>query len=338
VLDPLALTRRFIDIPSVTGDELAMAEASAACLREIGFDVRMHLVAPGRSNVLAMLDPPRVLLCTHLDTVPPHFPARDAGEYIYGRGACDTKGILAAMLAAAERLVASKVRDVGLLLVVGEETDSVGAKRANTEIDLPSVRYTVVGEPTESAFAVAQKGGFKWTVRVTGRAAHSGYPELGQSAILELVRILNLVGAADWGHDPELGPGTANIGVVNGGLRANIVPARAEAEIFVRVVDTADAVRERVRRILASAVLPVEWSEETSNDPQRLTTMPGERTTVVAFNTDVPHLGRFGARLLVGPGSILDAHGAEERIGKAELMAAVDLYVRTAQYLRTRPD
>ncbi len=330
------MTHRFIDIPSVTGDELAMAEASAACLREIGFDVRLYPVAPGRSNVLATLDPPCVLLCTHLDTVPPHFPARDAGDFIYGRGACDTKGILAAMLAAAERLVAAKVRDVGLLLVVGEETDSLGAKRANVDIDLPSVRYTVVGEPTESAFAVAQKGGFKWTVRVTGRAAHSGYPELGQSAILELVRILNLVRDADWGHDPVLGPGTANIGVVHGGLRANIVPAWAEAEIFVRVVDTADAVRERVRRILSSAALPVEWTEETSNDPQRLASVPGERTTVVAFNTDVPHLPRFGTRLLVGPGSILDAHGAEERIGKAELLAAVELYVRTALHLRAR--
>ncbi len=334
MLDPLALTRRFIDIPSVTGDELAMAEASAACLREIGFNVQLLPAAPGRPNVLATLDPPRVLLCTHLDTVPPHFPARDQGDYIYGRGACDTKGILAAMLAAAERLVESKVRDVGLLLVVGEETDSLGAKRANADIDLPSVRYTVVGEPTESAFAVAQKGGFKWTVRVTGRAAHSGYPELGQSAVLELLRILNVVRDADWGHDPELGAGTANIGVVQGGLRANIVPARAEAEIFVRVVDTADAVRERVRRILADSTLPVEWHEETSNDPQRLATVPGEPTTVVAFNTDVPHLGRFGARLLVGPGSILDAHGAEERIGKAEVLSAVDLYVRTALYLR----
>lgn len=199
MLDPLALTRRFIDIPSVTGDESAMAEAAAAVLRGIGFDVQFHLAAPGRPNVLATLDAPRVLLCSHLDTVPPFFPARDEGDYIYGRGACDTKGILAAMAGAAERLVQSGVRDVGLLWVVGEETDSIGAKCANADLQLPDVRFTLVGEPTESKYALAQKGGLKWTLRVHGAAAHSGYPERGQSAIDELVRLIGVVNGTDWG-------------------------------------------------------------------------------------------------------------------------------------------
>jgi acetylornithine deacetylase len=336
VLDPIALARRFIDIPSVTGDERAMAEASAAILRESGFVVRLHEAAPNRPNVVATAGEPRVLFCTHLDTVPPHFPAREHGDLLYGRGACDTKGILAAMLAAAERLLHDGVRDVGLLLVVGEETDSIGAKRANAEIDLPSVRYTVVGEPTESKFAVAQKGGFKWTLKVQGQAAHSGYPERGKSAIDELLRLATQVKETDWGHDPVLGDGTVNVGVVRGGLRANIVAESAELEAFVRVVDSADAVRERVRRIAGAARLPVVWSEETSNDPQRLDAVPGEPTTVVAFNTDVPHLGRFGRRLLVGPGSILVAHGPDEHIAKHEITSAVDLYVRAATFLRDR--
>jgi acetylornithine deacetylase len=334
VIDPVELARRFIDIPSVTGDEQAMAAASAQALRDIGYDVRLHRVAPDRPNVVATLDPPRILLCTHLDTVPPHFPARDAGDALFGRGACDTKGILAAMLAACERLVADGVRDVGLLLVVGEETDSIGAKRANVEVDLPDVRYTIVGEPTESKFALAQKGGFKWTLRVQGRAAHSGYPEMGRSAIVELLRLLSLVQAADWGHDPDLGPATANIGTIRGGLRANIVPELAEAEIFVRVADSAAAVRQRVEAIVAASTLPVEWSEDTANDPQRLDAVPGEPTTVVAFNTDVPHLSRFGRRLLVGPGSILDAHGPQEHIRKQDIADAVDLYVRAVRHLR----
>lgn len=338
MLDPVALASRLIDIPSVTGDERACAEASAAVLRDIGFDVRLDPVAPDRPNVLATLGAPRVLLCTHLDTVPPYFPARRDGDLLYGRGACDTKGILAAMLGAAEALVAEGVRDVGLLLVVGEETDSIGAKRANESLDLPSVRYTVVGEPTESQFAVAQKGGFKWTVRITGQAAHSGYPERGRSAILALLELLAAVRDADWGRDPELGPGTANIGIVRGGLRPNIVPERAEAEIFVRVVDSAAAVRERVRRLVAGVELQVEWSEDTSNDPQRLMSVPGEPTTVVAFNTDVPHLTRFGKRLLVGPGSILDAHGSQEKIDVRELLAAVDLYRRAVLHLRSLPE
>ena len=336
MIDPIEWTRRFIDIPSVTGDEEAMTASAASLLRAIGFDVRLQPVAAHRDNVIATLDSPRVLLCTHLDTVPPFIPAREDADTIYGRGACDTKGILAAMAAAAERLVADGVRDVGLLLVVGEETDSIGAKTANAELDLGPVRYTIVGEPTESQFARAQKGGFKFTLRVQGRAAHSGYPERGQSAVLELMRLLAIVRDTDWGHDSELGAATANIGTVRGGLRANIVPERAEAEVFVRVVDSADAVRGRIAAIAAVADLPLEWSEDTANDPQRLLVPDGEPSTVVAFNTDVPHLSRFGQRLLVGPGSILDAHAPHEQIRKRDIVAAVDLYVHTVQRLRGR--
>jgi acetylornithine deacetylase len=338
MLDPVQLAARFVDIPSVTGDEAAMAEASAATLRAIGFEVVLQPVAPNRANVLATLEAPRVLLCTHLDTVPPHLPARQDGDALWGRGACDAKGILAAMIAAAERLVSAGVRDVGLLLVVGEETDSIGARHANATLDLPEVRYTIVGEPTSSAFALAQKGGLKWTVRVRGEAAHSGYPEQGRSAVLALLDLLREVRDADWGHHPVLGAGTANIGVVRGGLRANIVPEQAEAEIHVRVVDDVAAVRERVQAIVARASLPAEWTEETANDPQQLESVPGEPTTVVAFNTDVAHLSRFGKRLLVGPGSILEAHSAREHIGHRELRAAVDLYERAVRHLLSRRD
>lgn len=336
MLDAAELTRRFIDIPSVTGDECAIAETAASQLREIGCNVQLFPAAPGRPNVIATVGSPRVLLCTHLDTVPPHFPARDAGGWIYGRGACDTKGILAAMFVAAERLMNEGCVDFGLLLVVGEETDSVGAKHANAHLDLPHVRFTIVGEPTSSAFALAQKGGFKFTVRSRGTAAHSGYPERGHSALWPLLEFLQRVRTAEWGHDAVLGDGTANVGVVRGGLRANIVPASAEAEVFVRVVDDVDAVRARVERLVKGSDLA--WTEETSNDPQHLFVLPDMPTTVVAFNTDVPHLSRFGQRLLVGPGSILDAHGDEERIEIRELHAAVDLYSRTVRELLRRAE
>jgi acetylornithine deacetylase len=336
VLDPKPLAVRFIDIPSVTGDEGRMADAAAEVLRQIGFEVRLDAAAPGRPNVLGLLDEPRVLLCTHLDTVPPHFPAREDGDWLYGRGACDTKGILAAMLSAADALKHNGVRDFGVLLVVGEETDAIGARHANATLDLPRVRYTVVGEPTESRFARAQKGGFKFTVRVHGQAAHSGYPERGSSASLQLLDLLQHVRNTDWGSSPVLGPGSANIGVIRAGRAANVVPDTAEAHVFVRVVDSADAVRERVESIVARATLPVEWSEDTSNDPQELETLPGEPETVVSFNTDVPHLTRFGHRLLVGPGSILVAHGPEERIALSEMRSAVDLYQRTVVRLLER--
>ena len=336
-MDVVKLARSFVDIPSPTGEEGRMAEASAAVLRDAGFDVQLLGVAAGRANVLATSAAPRVLLCTHLDTVPPHIPAREDEDWLYGRGACDAKGIVAAMTVAAASLAGEGVRDVGLLFVVGEETDSVGAKHANAELSLPSVRYTVVGEPTDSRCARAQKGGLKFTLRVRGTAAHSGYPEQGRSAIAALLDVLQAVRDADWGEDAELGRGTANIGTVRGGRAANVVPDRAEAEIHVRIVDSVEATRERIAALVASATLPAEWTEETSNDPQRLLVLPGVPETVVAFNSDVAYLQRFGPRILVGPGSILVAHGPDEKVAKAELRAAVDLYRRAVLHLRALP-
>jgi len=336
-VDPVALARRFVDIPSLTGEEGPMAEASAAVLREAGFAVQLLAVAPGRANVLATLEPPRVLFCTHLDTVPPYFPAREDGDWLYGRGSCDAKGILAAMTVAAATLVQEGVRDLGLLFVVGEETDSIGAKHANATLELGSVRYTLVGEPTDSRFARAQKGGLKFTLRLQGTAAHSGYPEQGRSAVLALLELLQAIDTADWGEDPELGRGSANIGVLRGGVAANVVPARAEAEIHVRVVDSVAAVRQRLEALCARSRLPAEWSVETANEPQQLMVLPGAPETVVAFNTDVAHLQHFGQKLLCGPGSILVAHGAEERLSKNELRAAVQLYRRAALHLRAMP-
>jgi acetylornithine deacetylase len=334
-MDVVDLARRFIEIPSVTGEESAMAQACAEVLRPMGFEVQLLPVTADRFNLLATLQsPPRVLLNTHIDTVPPYFGLREEGDWLYGRGACDTKGILAAMIGAAAQLIAEGVDDFGLLLVVGEETDSIGAKHANSSLDLPDVRWTLVGEPTESKFARAQKGGFKFTIRVHGRAAHSGYPERGESAIMALLQLLHNIESFDWGQDPVLGAATANVGIVRGGLRANIVPEQAEAEIMVRVVDSAAAVRQRVEQWVSSCPLRVEWSEDTSNDPQHMTVIPDHPATVVAFNTDIPHLTNLGDCLLFGPGSILDAHSDHERISKKEMLAAVDVYAKAVGYLR----
>lgn len=335
-MDVVSLAHRFISIPSVTGEEASMAEALEQTLAPMGFDVRLLPVTADRFNVLATLQSsPRVLLNSHIDTVPPYFPVRDDGDWLYGRGACDTKGILAAMIGAAEQLLTEGIDDFGLLFVVGEETDSIGAKHANQNLDLPDVQWTVVGEPTESRFARAQKGGFKFTVRVKGRAAHSGYPELGASAIQALIGMLQQVETMSWGEDEVLGAATANVGIVRGGLRANIVPEQAEAEVMIRVVDSVDAVRQRVEKWVAQCALPLEWTEDTSNDPQHLAVLPNHPETVVAFNTDIPHLTRFGKCLLFGPGSILDAHSDHERISKKEMLAAVDVYAHAVRQLRT---
>jgi acetylornithine deacetylase len=338
MMDVVALAHRFISIPSVTGEEAAMAEAVADVLRPMGFTVQLLPVAADRFNVLATTGTsPHVLLNTHLDTVPPWFPARDEGDWLFGRGACDTKGILAAMITAAESLLQDGIDDFALLFVVGEETDSIGARHANRHLDLPGVRWTLVGEPTESRFARAQKGGFTFTLRVQGQAAHSGYPQCGQSAIQALVELVREIDSMSWGEDAVLGAATANVGVLRGGVRANIVPESAEAQVMVRVVDSVSAVRRRVEELVLRCPLPVEWSEQTSNDPQHLDILDGYPDTVVAFNTDIAHLTRFGRCLLFGPGSILDAHSQHERISKRDMQAAVSVYADAVRRLRAQP-
>lgn len=335
MLNLIELTRRLIDIPSVTGEEAAVAHACEVELRRLGFEVSLQEISPGRPNVLAVQDSPRILLCTHLDTVPPFFKSREARGWIYGRGACDTKGILAAMLGAVERLGLSGVRDVGVLLLVGEETDSIGAKRANAELPLSDVRYTIVGEPTESKFARAQKGGFTFTLSAQGKAAHSGYPQQGQSALTPLLPLLSELEATFWGEDPTLGGATVNIGVLQAGTAANVVPDAAVARVLIRVVDSVGLVRERLHALLQKHSDRIRCSEGPSNNPVQLMTLPGAEQTVVAFNTDIPHLTNFGKPLLMGPGSILDAHSATERIAKQEILKAVELYEQAVLYLRT---
>jgi acetylornithine deacetylase len=325
MLDPVLLARQLIDIPSVTGEEGAVSTFIESTLKTMGLTTERQDIAPGRFNLLATSGrPPRVLLSTHTDTVPPFFASSETDEAIIGRGACDTKGILAAMLAAAERLLADGVRDFGFLLVVGEETDSIGAKRANEHYATVGSEYIVVGEPTGSKFVHASKGAFTAVVRFGGKAAHSAYPELGDSAIRKLVLAAEAVETADWGSDPLLGPGTVNIGVVRGGMKPNIIPDQAEMEMIFRSVEPWMKTRDR----LAALVAPFggEIVRGHGNDPTWMVVPEGSESIAVAFNTDVPHLGNLGAPLLFGPGSIHDAHGASENILKHDLVEAVGTY------------
>ncbi|PYS51138.1 MAG: peptidase dimerization protein [Acidobacteria bacterium] len=322
------MTRQLMSIPSVTGTEGEVGRFLSSHLTGLGYRVNQQNVAAGRFNVLAFADHPRVVLCTHMDTVPPILPVREDDEYLYGRGACDTKGIIAAMLEAGAGLRRDGVANVGYLFVVGEETDSAGAKAANA-LKWNS-EYVVVGEPTENRLARAQKGAVAANVSVTGRAAHSGYPEAGVSAIDNLWKVLSECQSADWGNDSVLGKGTLNVGVFNGGERPNIVPAHATASVMIRTIESRSAVEERMRRIVGNrASLEI----IAGSDPQMMHVVDGFPTTVVSFGSDVPYLGNLGKRLLAGPGSILDAHTADEKIRKAELMQGVDLYERLVKKL-----
>ena len=324
-LDPIAFARQLIDVPSPTESESAIGELLDRELTRLGFSTRRHHVTPERFNLLALAGgKPRVVMNSHIDTVPPWFASREDEHFVYGRGACDTKGIIAAMIAAGERLRARGVDDFAFLFVVGEETDSVGAKAANSELANLGSEFVVVGEPTESKFARASKGALTCTVRFEGVAAHSAYPHLGDSAINRMVAAITDINAHDWGTHDVLGETTVNVGVVRGGQRPNIIPAEAECEMIFRLVTTPEDVEGRLAELLTKHGGRITSSR--GNRPQFMLVPEGQPSQVVAFNTDVPWLGSLGKPLLFGPGSILDAHGVNEKIAKRDLLDAVTSY------------
>lgn len=325
MIDPVSFARELIDVPSPTDEEFAVGELLDTRLTALGFATQRQEVTPRRFNLLALAGgTPRVVINSHIDTVPPWFASREDDEHVYGRGACDTKGIIAAMVAAGERLLARGIRDFAYLFVVGEETDSIGAKSANEAFADLGSEFVVVGEPTESLFARASKGALTCTVRFEGVAAHSAYPHLGDSAINRLVAAVAEINAMDWGRHEVLGETTVNVGVIRGGQRPNIIAAEAECEMIFRLVTTPDEVRARLESVLARHGGTI--TSARGNDPQFMVVPEGQPSAVVSFNTDVPWLGNLGRPLLFGPGSILDAHGKNERIAKKDLLAAVDTY------------
>lgn len=322
-IEPLELTRKLIAIPSPSGSEGEVGRFLVPVLESLGLEVTVQPVEAERFNLLAVAGgAPRVVLCTHIDVVPPHIEPREDDTFIFGRGACDTKGILAAMLAATEQLLDEGVKAFGLLLVVGEETDSAGARVANERADWAS-RYVIVGEPTESRFARGQKGAFKAQLIVRGRAAHSAYPERGESALLKMMPVIGDLMQADWGEHPVLGRGTLNVGELHAGVRANVIPGEARASLMVRVVDSVKETGARLRRVVDGRA---EIITGHINEPQEIHVPEGREGVVVAFNTDIPFLTRLGKPVLFGPGSITDAHSAGEKIAKADLLAAVVAY------------
>jgi len=317
------LTRELISIPSISGDEKQVVEFLADYLERAGFEVELQDAAPGRPNVYARLGEPGVVMSTHTDTVPPFIGFSEDDEFVYGRGACDAKGIIAAMIKAGEALIESNVSDFALLFVAGEEAGSPGARAANT---IPNrSRYLINGEPTETKLALGSKGALRAFLRVRGRAAHSAYPERGESAIDNLLDVLNDLRHAELPSEETLGATTLNIGVIKGGVAANVIPADAEAELMFRVVTSSESLKRLVEDVVASRA---EIGYTFECDPVFTERMDRFETTVVSFTTDIPLLTNWGRPLLFGPGSILDAHTAGEKISKRELTAAVDVYTQ----------
>jgi len=333
----IELTRALVDIESITENEGKVGSYLYHCLSEIaaktGGQVEKMDVEPGRFNVFARWGEPVVTLSTHMDTVPPFFPSREDSEFIWGRGACDAKGIIAAMVTAAAELLGQGVRRFALLFVVGEERNSAGAAVAARTPR--GSKYLVNGEPTENKLALASKGTLRFELVAQGKMAHSAYPELGESAIESLLDALEAIRKVPLPRDPLLGPSTMNIGTISGGRAPNVVADVAKAEILVRMVGDAAPVREA----LAEAVgRRAQLIEVLFIPPIRFQSVDGMPTTVVSFTTDVPVFGRsWGEPLLVGPGSIHVAHTQDERISKRELSEAPGMYVNVVKSLLARP-
>ncbi len=327
--DVVSLTRALVDIPSVTGEEAAVGRFVFNLLKSAGWDCLTQEVAQGRANVYAWRGTPTVLLTTHLDTVPPFVGASEDESHVWGRGSCDAKGIAAAMICAAEALVQEGRSDFGLLFVVGEETDSAGAGKA-CELDIPC-RFLINGEPTDNQLAVGHKGVVQVHLVSRGRAAHSAYPEEGESAIDKLIDALVDMRRAEWPRG-DLGESHLNIGKISGGRAGNVISDHAEALLLLRSVAASSEYVDRLKRVAGGRV-EVEILKTT--EPQRLETVDGFARKVVGFGTDIPILRRMGRPLLIGPGSILDAHTAGERVSKSELKEAVGLYAELVKRLNS---
>ena len=323
-MDVLQFARDLIDIDSTTGVEHHAGAWLAARLRGMGYSVVEQPLARGCANVFAALDPPLVVLSTHFDCVPPFMPSRVADGRLYGRGACDAKGILAAQVAAAEQLRRRGERRVGLLFVAGEERGSDGAAAAN--LTAPGSRYLINGEPTDSRLATATRGVLRVTLTATGRAAHSAAPEQGSSAIEALIDALTRLRTLPLPADPDLGSTFYTVGLISGGVAPNVVPPLASAEILFRTVGPPEPILD-----LLADLQPTIGVKEVLRVPEvRLRTFPGIPSAVFPFTTDIPLLDRWGEPLLLGPGSFLVAHTDGEHVRLDELREAVDAYDRLA--------
>ncbi|HEY6937061.1 MAG TPA: M20/M25/M40 family metallo-hydrolase [Terriglobales bacterium] len=329
-MDLFSFTRRLVDMESITGNERRVGEFLVVELTQLGYGTERMPVEGDRFNVWATTPQgaqPKIVFSTHMDTVPPFIPSKEDSERIWGRGSCDAKGIIAAQIAAADRLRSEGIH-VGLLFLVGEEKDSQGAQVANQQPR--GSRFLVNGEPTENRLGMASKGTLRAELTAHGRMAHSAYPELGESAIDKLLIALTRLRAMPLPADPQIGPCTLNIGMIEGGRAPNVIPDFARAHLLYRLIAPADD----LRRLIIAAVGDLAEVNFVLEIPfMRLRTLDGLPTMIAAFTTDIPALTRWGEPLLVGPGSIHVAHTEHEHIEKAQLTAAVDLYCTIAKRL-----
>jgi len=330
-MDPIQLAKKLIRVPSLTGEEARIFEVLAYILYKAGYRTHAIWTAKGRPNLIAYKGKPDIIFCSHLDTVPPYIGLREDKKYLYGRGACDTKGVIAAQIVSAFELNKQGINNIGFIFVVGEEVDHRGAIDVAKKFPFSNIKAIIVGEPTDNKLAVATKGILKVILQASGKAAHSAYPKLGHSAIHPLVEALNRIQQLKLPSHRVLGKSDINIGTIQGGVAANVFAAYAEAHVLIRTVTPSKGILKKIKQICGSKI---RVTVDSINDPIQLQSQIGFKKTVVAFNTDVPYLKKHTKKIfLFGPGSILDAHRPDERISKNEIIKAVPLYIKLVKSL-----
>ena len=325
------LTKSLINIPSISDDEQAVGFFLRDYLKSLGWTVELQAVSENQNNVIARLnDTPRVFLSTHMDTVPPHIEASEDDEKIYGRGACDAKGIIASQIFAAERLRKEGIEDIGLLFTVDEEQGSAGARAANKHPIAAKCEFMINGEPTDNDLAIGSKGSLRFFIKTEGKAAHSAYPEMGESAIEKLLDVLTDVRKIEFPNDDFFGATTNNIGLINGGLKTNVIAPNAEAGLHIRLTTDEKPILELLEKTINGRG---EIDVSSLAKPVKMLAVEGFKQKVVRFTTDIPHLPNWGTPLLLGAGSILVAHTKDEFVLKKDLTEAVGLYVNLVKKL-----
>ena len=325
------LTKSLMNIPSVSGDEEAVGFYLRDYLEALGWTVELQKVSENQNNVIAYLnDTPRVWFSTHIDTVPPFIAPTEDDEKIYGRGSCDAKGIIAAQIMAAEQLRKMGIEDIGLLYTVEEERSSEGARAANEHPLAAKCEYMINGEPTDNDLAIGSKGSFRLKIKTTGKAAHSAYPEIGDSAIEKLLDVLDDVRHTKFPSDDFFGETTVNIGTIEGGAALNVIAPTAEAGLLIRLTTPRAPIEEALRSVVRDRG---EIEVLSCSEPVKMVAVEGFKQKTVRFTTDIPYLTNWGQPLLLGPGSILVAHTKDEFVDKRDLEKSVGLYVKLADQL-----
>lgn len=333
----LELTRHLISLPSVTGDEQLAVDWMKQLFTKWGWEYETIAVTDNRENLFVSFGTPEIVFTTHLDVVPAPdtlFVPRLEGDRLYGRGACDAKGIAATMLVTARELQEQGADNFGILFVVGEEVSGDGARKAATVLKNRGIEYIINGEPTEGKVLVAHKGDYIFEIECEGKACHSGYPALGNDANQRLASLVSDLYTTPWGEHEVLGDATLNVGLFSGGVAMNVVSPRASATCYIRTVEPSDIV---ARRVLESVGDRAEVRETWRADPSFLTEVPGFEYGVAAYSTDIPNFRELGAQaVLYGPGTIHVAHTGDEHITASAIAEALVGYEKIFRHLHSK--